>query len=49
MIVDTSQKFFGDAFVIGEVVRSQVKDSVVDDFRIDPEKLATIEHMGGNT
>ena len=49
MIVDTSQKFFGDAFVIGKVVRSQVKDSVVDDFRIDPDKLAAIERLGGNT
>jgi flavin reductase (DIM6/NTAB) family NADH-FMN oxidoreductase RutF len=48
-VVDISQKFLGGAFVIGEVVRFHVDDSLVDDFRIDPEKLATIGRMGGNT
>ena len=48
-VVDISQKFLGGAFVIGEVVRFHVEDSVVDDFHIDPEKIATIGRMGGNT
>ncbi len=48
-VVDISQEFLGGAFVIGEVVRFHVDDSVINDFRIDPEKLATIGRMGGNT
>ena len=48
-VVEISQEFLGGAFVIGEVVRFHVEDSVVDDFHIDSEKLATIGRMGGNT
>jgi flavin reductase (DIM6/NTAB) family NADH-FMN oxidoreductase RutF len=48
-VVDISQEVFGGAFVIGKVVRFHVDDSVVEDFRIDPEKLATIGRMGGDT
>lgn len=48
-IVDISQKVLGGAFIIGEVVRFHVEDSIIDNFRIDPDKLATIGRMGGNT
>jgi flavin reductase (DIM6/NTAB) family NADH-FMN oxidoreductase RutF len=39
----------GGAFVIGEVVRFHVDDAIVDDYQIDPDKLATIGRMGGDT
>ena len=48
-VVDISQKVFGGAFVIGEVIRFHVDDALIDNFRIDPDKLATIGRMGGNT
>ena len=35
--------------VLGEVVCFHVDDAIVDDFRIDPEKLRAIARMGGNT
>ncbi len=34
--------------IFGEVVRFHVDDSIVDNFRIDPEKLQAIGRMGGN-
>jgi flavin reductase (DIM6/NTAB) family NADH-FMN oxidoreductase RutF len=48
-IVDISQQVLGGAFIIGEVVRFHVEDSIIDNFRIDPDKLATIGRMGGST
>jgi flavin reductase (DIM6/NTAB) family NADH-FMN oxidoreductase RutF len=48
-VVEISQQVFGGSFVIGEVVRFHVDDDIVEDFRIDPEKLATIGRMGGDT
>jgi len=48
-VVDISQQVLGGAFVIGEVVRFHVDDDLFDNFRIDPDKLATIGRMGGNT
>jgi flavin reductase (DIM6/NTAB) family NADH-FMN oxidoreductase RutF len=35
--------------VIGEVLRFHVDDRIVDDFKIDPEKLRAIGRMGGAT
>ena len=48
-VVEIGREVLGGAFVIGEVVRFHIDDSVVDDFRIDPDKLDTIGRMGGNT
>ena len=48
-VVDISQELLGGAFVIGEVVRFHVDDSLIDNFRIDADKLATVGRMGGNT
>lgn len=48
-VVEIGTETLGGAFVIGEVVRFHVDDSIIDDFRIDAEKLDTIGRMGGNT
>lgn len=48
-VVEVSQQVFGGSFVIGEIVRFHVDDDMIDDYRIDPEKLATIGRMGGDT
>lgn len=48
-IVDISQKILGGAFVIGEVLCFHVEDELFENFRIDPDKLATVGRMGGNT
>ena len=37
-IVDISQQVLGGAFIIGEVVRFHVEDSIIDNFRIDPRQ-----------
>jgi flavin reductase (DIM6/NTAB) family NADH-FMN oxidoreductase RutF len=38
----------GASLIIGEVVRFHVDDAIVEDFRIDPDKLRAIGRMGGN-
>jgi flavin reductase (DIM6/NTAB) family NADH-FMN oxidoreductase RutF len=47
-IVEVSTRPGGGSLIIGEVVRFHVDDSIVDDFRIDPDKLRAIGRMGGN-
>jgi flavin reductase (DIM6/NTAB) family NADH-FMN oxidoreductase RutF len=47
-IVDISDLPFGGSLILGRVVRFHVDDHVVDNFRIDPEKLRAIGRMGGN-
>jgi flavin reductase (DIM6/NTAB) family NADH-FMN oxidoreductase RutF len=39
----------GGNLVLGEVVRFHVADHLVENFRIDPEKLRAIGRMGGNS
>lgn len=48
-IVVVSDRPSGAALVIGEVVRFHVDDGIVENFRIDPDKLLAIGRMGGNT
>lgn len=48
-IVIVSDRPSGAALVIGEVVRFHVDDGIVENFRIDPDKLLAIGRMGGNT
>jgi len=38
----------GSDLVIGEVVRFHVDDRIVDNYRIDPDKLHAVGRMGGN-
>jgi flavin reductase (DIM6/NTAB) family NADH-FMN oxidoreductase RutF len=48
-VVELGQGPLAGNLVLGEVVRFHVDDSIVEDFRIDPEKLAAIGRMGGMT
>jgi len=48
-IVSISAKPLGGSLVIGEVLRFHVDDSIVDNFRIDPDKLHAIGRMAGNS
>jgi flavin reductase (DIM6/NTAB) family NADH-FMN oxidoreductase RutF len=46
-IVEVSAKPLGGSIVIGEVLRFHIADALVEDFRIDPDKLHPIGRMGG--
>jgi flavin reductase (DIM6/NTAB) family NADH-FMN oxidoreductase RutF len=46
-IVDVSPKPLGGSIVLGEVLLFHVNDDIVDNFRIDPDKLSAIGRMGG--
>jgi flavin reductase (DIM6/NTAB) family NADH-FMN oxidoreductase RutF len=47
-IVEVSARPRGGTLVIGEVIRFHIDDAIVNDFRIDPEKLRAVGRMGGN-
>lgn len=46
-VVHVSAKALGGSIVLGEVVRFHIADAVVEDFRIDPDRLRAIGRMGG--
>jgi len=48
-IVRVSDKPGGGILVLGEVLRFHVLESLLDGFRVDPEKLKAIGRMGGPT
>jgi flavin reductase (DIM6/NTAB) family NADH-FMN oxidoreductase RutF len=48
-IVEVSNKLLGGAFIIGEVVCFHIDDEVIDNFKIDPNKLDTVGRMGGSS
>lgn len=48
-IVEISEQVHGSSIVLGDVLRFHVREDVVDNYRIDPEKLAAIGRMGGPT
>jgi flavin reductase (DIM6/NTAB) family NADH-FMN oxidoreductase RutF len=48
-IIEVSDRPSGGAIVLGEVVRFHVREDLIENFRIDPEKLAAIGRMGGPT
>ena len=48
-IVEESNKLLGGAFIIGEVVCFHIDDEVIDNFKIDPNKLDTVGRMGGSS
>src|SRR5271170_1385402 len=48
-VVHVSPKPLGGSIVLGEVVRFHVDDALVDNFRIDPDKLRAFGRMGGNS
>jgi flavin reductase (DIM6/NTAB) family NADH-FMN oxidoreductase RutF len=47
-IVDVSARPMGGSLVIGEVVRFHVDDAVIQDFRIDADKLGAVGRMSGS-
>jgi len=47
-IIPVSTKPRGASLIIGEVIRFHVDDAIVDNFRIDPDKLRAIGRMGGD-
>ena len=48
-IVEVSDLPSGGSVVLGEVVRFHVREDLVANFRINPEKLAAVGRMGGPT
>jgi flavin reductase (DIM6/NTAB) family NADH-FMN oxidoreductase RutF len=48
-IIEVSDRPSGGSIVLGEVVRFHVREDLVENFRIDPEKLAAVGRMGGPT
>lgn len=48
-VVDVSPKPLGGSIVLGEVLRFHVRDSLFDNFSIDPDRLRPIGRMGGPT
>ncbi len=47
-VIEVSNKLLGGSFIIGEIVCFHVDNDMVDNFKIDPEKLDTIGRMGGS-
>lgn len=48
-VVDISQAVMGGAFVMGEVIRFHVDETLFENFRIDADRLGAIGRMAGNT
>jgi len=48
-VIHVSTEPLGGSLVLGEVVRFHVSASLLDNFRIDPEKLQAIGRMAGST
>jgi len=48
-VVHVSSKPLGGSIVLGEVLRFHVDDAILDNFRIDPDKLRAFGRMGGNS
>jgi len=48
-IIDVSSKPLGGSLVLGEVLRFHVDDALIDNYKVDPDKLHPIGRMGGPT
>ena len=48
-IIEVSDRPSGGSIVLGEVLRFHVREDLIENFRIDPEKLAAVGRMGGAT
>ena len=49
LAIEFSEEPGGGNLVIGEILRFHVADQIVDNFKIDPDKLRAIGRMGGPT
>ncbi len=47
--IEVSNQSLGGTLILGEVVRFRIDDAIIEDFRIDPEKLGAVGRMAGNT
>ena len=47
-IVEVSQRRLGGTLVLGEIVRFHVEDAMVEQYRVNPDKLKAIGRMGGS-
>ncbi len=47
--VEVSNQPLGGTLILGEVIRFHIDDAIIDDFRIDADKLAAVGRMAGNT
>src|SRR5580692_9201202 len=47
--IEVSNKPLGGTLILGEVVRFHIDDAIVEEFRIDPDGLAAVGRMAGNT
>lgn len=47
--IEVSNQSMGGTLILGQVVRFHVDDAMVEEFRIDPEKLGAVGRMAGNT
>jgi flavin reductase (DIM6/NTAB) family NADH-FMN oxidoreductase RutF len=47
--IEVSKQRLGGTLILGEVVRFHIDDAIVEEFRIDPDKLAAVGRMAGNT
>ncbi len=48
-VVPVSEKPGGGSLVLGEVLRFHVREDLIENFRIDPDKLRAIGRMAGST
>ena len=48
-VVQVSDQPGGGSLVLGEVLRFHVREDLIEDFRIDPDKLRAIGRMAGST
>jgi flavin reductase (DIM6/NTAB) family NADH-FMN oxidoreductase RutF len=47
--IEVSNQPLGGTLILGEVVRFHIDDAIVEEFRIDPDALAAVGRMAGNT
>jgi len=47
--IEVSNRPLGGTLILGEVVRFHIDDAIVEEFRIDPDGLAAVGRMAGNT
>ena len=48
-VIYTSREAGGGVIVLGRIVRFHVRQSLVEDFRVDPAGLDAVGRMAGNT
>jgi flavin reductase (DIM6/NTAB) family NADH-FMN oxidoreductase RutF len=48
-IIEVSDRPSGGSVVLGEVLRFHLREDLVENFRVDPEKLAAVGRMSGTT